>query len=227
MVTEQLGRRRGGRRYVDAGDRGGLIDPDRQRTDRRWLTAFGRRLGREVRLDERALQHLDGVGLPDQALGLIGAVRWFHAPQVHPDAVGLGRFDGGDHVLVPGHQDRVGDRPVPGQRLHVGTDLGVYAFLLAAGVQVAEPQLDQRHLGDDPLIEGRHPVPGRVVPVDPQQLAPDLIIGLLDQRLDQLVRVDPVLAPGRGTEQQLAGRRVDIPDIHHDGVSGQQRERHF
>ena len=114
---------------------------------------------------------------------------------MHPDAERLRRLDGRDHVLVAGHQHRVGDRPVPGQRLHVGPDLGVHPLLLAARVQVAQAQLHQRHLGDDPLVERRHPVAGGVVPVDPQQLASDLLVGMLDQRLDELVGIDSVLAP--------------------------------
>src|SRR5579875_2169193 len=140
----------------------------------------------EVRLDERSFQHLDRVGLPDQPLGLVGAIRRLHAPQVDPHSVGLSRLHRRDHVLVPGDQDRVGDRPVPGECLHVGTDLGVHPLLLATGVQVAKAQLDQRHRGDHPLVDGGHPVPSRVVPVHPEKLASDLVAGVLFERLDQL-----------------------------------------
>jgi hypothetical protein len=68
---------------------------------------------------------------------------------------------------------------------------GVHALLLAAGVQVAEPELDPGHLGDDALVDGRHPVAGRVVPVDPEQLAADELVGVLGDDLDQRDRVDP------------------------------------
>ena len=120
----------------------------------------------EVGAQERALEHVDRVRLPDQALGLVGAVRRLDAPQVDPHAEGLGRLDRGDHVLVAGDEHGVGDGAVPGQRLQVRPDLGVHALLLAARVQVAEPQLDPGHLGDDPLVDGGHPVAGGVVPVD-------------------------------------------------------------
>jgi len=143
---------------------------------------------------------------------------------VDPDAERLGGLHGRDHVLIAGHQDRVGDGPVPGQRLHVGADLGVHAFLLAACIEVAQAQLDQRHLGDDPLVDGRHPVPGRVIPVDPEQLAAHQLVGVPGQRLDQLVGVNPVLTPRSRAEQQFARGRVDITDIHHDGVAGKERK---
>jgi hypothetical protein len=186
---------------------------------------LGRKLPAEVGLEERALEHLDRVGLPDQPLGLVRAVRRLDAPEVDPDAERLRGLDRGNHVLVAGHEDRVGDRAVPGQRLHVGADLGVHALLLAARVQVAQAQLHPRHLRDDPLVDGGHPVPRRVVPVDPQQLAAHHVVRVPGERLDQLVRVDLVL-PARGrAEQQLAGGGVDVPDIDHDGVAGEQRQR--
>jgi hypothetical protein len=132
-------------------------------------------------------------------------------------------LDSRDHVLVAGHQDRVGDRPMPGKCFHIRTDLGVDALLLTARVQVAQPQLDPRHLSDHALVDGRHPVARGVVPVDPQQLASDLVFRMPGQCLDQLVRVDPVLAAGRGAEEQLACGRVDIADVDHDRVAGEQR----
>ncbi len=201
----------------------------------RWLALPGRRAGRpgrrvgpgrpgEVRLKEGALEHLDRVRLPDQVLGLIGAVRRLDAPQVHPDAERLGGLDRGDHVLIAGDQDGVGDRAVSRQCLHVSADLGVDALLLPARVEVAEAELDPRHLRDDPLVDGRHPVPGRVVPVHPEQLAPDLIVRVPGERLDQLVGVNPVFAPRCGAEEQLARRRVDVADINHDRVAGEQRQ---
>jgi hypothetical protein len=119
---------------------------------------------------------------------------------VHPDAEGLGGLDGRHHVLVAGDQHRVGDRAVPGERLHVGADVGVHALLLAARVQVAEPQLDPGHLGDDALVDGRHPVPCRVVPVDAEQLAAEQLIGVLGDGLDEAYRVHAVLPPRAGPE---------------------------
>ena len=175
----------------------------------------------EVGPQERAVEHVNRVRLPDQALGLVGAVRRLDAPQVHPDAERLGRLDRGHHVLVARDQHRVGDGPVPGQRLHVRPDLGVHALLLAARVQVAEPELDPGHLGDDPLVDGRHPVPGGVVPVDPEQLAADDLVGVLGDHLDQRDGVDPEIAPRARTEQQFTRGRVDIADVHHDRVAGQ------
>jgi hypothetical protein len=71
----------------------------------------------------------------------------------------------------------------------------VHALLLAAGVEVAEPQLDPWHLGDDALVDGGHPIPGSVVPVDPEQFAPNVVFCVPGQSLDELVRVYPVLAP--------------------------------
>ncbi len=176
---------------------------------------------------ERPLEHLDGVRLPDEPLRLVGAVGRLDPPQVNPDPERLSRLDRRDHILIARYEDGVGDRPVPGQRLHVGPDLSVDALLLAAGVQVPEPQLDQRHLGDYPLVEGGHPVPGGVVPVHPEQLTSDMIVGLPDQRRDEPVGVDPVLAPGCSAEEQLASGRVDVPDIDHDRVPGEQWERGF
>ena len=146
-------------------------------------------------------------------------------PQVHPDAVGLGRLHRGHHVLVPGHQHGVGDGPVPGQRLHVRADLGVHTLLLAPGVQVAQPQLDLGQLGDDPLVDGGHPVPGRVVPVDPEQLAPDELVGVLADGLDERHGVDPEVPPRAGLEQQLAGGSENVAHVDHHGVAGQQRYR--
>jgi len=114
---------------------------------------------------------------------------------VDPDPEGLGRLDRGDHVLIARDEDGVGDGPVPGQRLHVGPDLGVHALLLAARVQVAEPELDPGHLGDDPLVDGRHPVAGGVVPVDAEQFTADDLVGVLGDHLDQRDRVDPEIPP--------------------------------
>jgi hypothetical protein len=193
-----------------------------------WL-GRGHRLGRrdpgEVRLEEGPVEDLHGVGFPDQALGLVRAERRFQAPQVHPDAVRLGRLDRGHHVLVAGHQHRVGDGPMPGQGFHVRADLRVHALLLAARVQVAEPQLHPGHLGDHPLVDGGHPVPGRVIPVDPEQFAADQAVGMPGERLDQLVRVDPVLPPGADAEQEFARRGVDITDINHDRVTRERGQR--
>jgi len=186
---------------------------------------LGRKLPDEVGLEERALEYLDRVRLPDQALGLVRPVRGLDAPEVDPDAERLRGFHRGHHVLVAGHEDRVGDRAVPGQRLHVGADLGVHSLLLAARIQVAQAQLHPRHLGDDPLVDGGHPVPRRVVPVDPQQLAAHPVVRVPGERLDQLVRVDLVLAARGRAEQQLAGGRVDVPDVDHDGVAREQRQR--
>ncbi len=104
----------------------------------------------------------------EKELGLVGAVRRLHAPQVHPDAERLGGLDRWDHVLIAGDEDGLGDRAMPGQCLHVRADLGVHSLLLPARVEVAEPELDPRHLGNHPLVDGRHPVPGRVVPVHPE-----------------------------------------------------------
>ena len=221
-LPEYLRWRRGALR---AGRRDRLAGPGRAWLGGRCLTGLGHELAREVRLDEGPLEYVDGVRFPDQPLGLVGAVWRLDAPQVDPDAEGLGRLDRRDHVLVPGDQDGVGDGPVPGQRLHVGPDLGVYALLLATRVEVAEPQLDPRHLGDDALVDRGHPVPGCVVPVDPQQLAADVVLGVPGQSLDQLVGIDPVFLPGRSAEQQLTGRRIDVPDIDHDRVAGQQGQR--
>jgi hypothetical protein len=184
----------------------------------------GRVLG-EVGAQERGVQHVDRVGFPDQPLGLVGAVRRLDAPQVDPHPVGLGRLDRGHHVLVARDEHRVGDGPVPGQRLHVRPDLRVHALLLAARVQVAEPQLDPGHLRDDPLVDGRHPVPGRVVPVDPEQLAPDQIVGVLGDQLNQRDRVDPEIAAGARPEEQFARRGINVANIHHDRVAGQDGKR--
>ena len=123
------------------------------------------------------VERLHRVRLPHQALGLVGAERWLDAPQVHAHAVGLCALDRGHHVLVAREQHRVGDRAVAGQRLQVGADLGVHALLLAAVVEVAQPQLDPGELGDHPLVDGRHAVARRVEPVDPQQLAPQPLGG--------------------------------------------------
>jgi hypothetical protein len=114
---------------------------------------------------------------------------------------------------------------VPGQGLHVGPDLGVHALLLAARVQVAEPELDPGHLGDDPLVDGRHPVAGGVVPVDAEQFAADDLVGVLGDHLDQRDRVDPEIPPRARPEQQLTRRGIDIADVHHDRVAGQDGKR--
>ncbi len=185
----------------------------------------GHRVLGEVGPQERGVQHVDRVRLPYQPLGLVGAVGRLDAPQVHAHPEGLGRLDRGHHVLIAGDQDRVGDRPVPGQRLHVRPDLRVHALLLAAGVQVAEPQLDPGHLGDDPLIDRRHPVARRVVPVDPEQIAADDLIGVLGDHLDQRDRVHPEIPARTGGEQQFARCGIDVADVHHDRVAGQDGER--
>jgi hypothetical protein len=144
---------------------------------------------------------------------------------VDPDPVGLGRVDRGHHVLVPGDQHRVGDGPVPGQRLHVGADLGVHALLLATGVEVAQAQLDLGQLGDDPLVDGGHPVAGRVVPVDPEQLAAHQFVGVLADGLDERDRIDPEVPARAGAEQQLARGSENVAHVDHHGVAGQQRDR--
>ena len=91
----------------------------------------------------------------------------------HPER--LGGLDGGDHVLVAGDQDRVAHGVVPGEGLQVAADLGVDALLLPAGVEVAQAHLYPGKLGDHSLVDRGHPVAGRVVPVDPQQLAGDAL----------------------------------------------------
>src|SRR5215469_4806675 len=139
----------------------------------------------EIRFDERALENVDRVGLPDEAFCLVCAVWRLDAPQVDPDAVCLRCLDGGDHVLVASHEDRVRDGPVPCQRLHIGADLRVHALLLATGIEIAQAKLDPRHLRYDSLVDGGHPVTGGVIPVDPQELSADLIFGLPRQGLYQ------------------------------------------
>ena len=131
----------------------------------------------------------------------------------------------GHHVLVARDQHRVGDRAVPGEGLHVGADVGVDALLLAACVQVAEAELDPGHLGDDALVDGGHPVAGRVVPVDAEQFAAEQLVGVLGDGLDEADRVDPVVPARAGAEEQLACGRVDIPDINHDRISGEDGHR--
>ena len=157
-------------------------------------TSVRRRLGGrvpgEVGADERGVEHVHRVRLPYQALGLVGAVWRLDAPQMHPGAVGLRGLDGGHHVLVARDQHRVGDGTMPGQGLNVGADVGVHALLLAARVEVAEAELHPCHLGDDALIDGRHRVAGRVVPVDPEQLASEQLVGVFGNRLDEADRVD-------------------------------------
>ncbi len=83
---------------------------------------------------------------------------------------------------------------MPGQRLHVRANLRVHALLLAARVEVAEPEFDQWHLGDDTLIDGGHAVAGRIVPVHPQQLTADELVRVLADRLDERHGVDPEVA---------------------------------
>jgi len=111
------------------------------------------------------------------------------------------------------------------QPLSVPGGRSVAAALLAAGVQVAEPQLDPGHLGDDALVNGGHPVAGRVVPVDPEQLAADDLVGVLGDDLDQRDRVDPEFAARAGSEQQLTCGGVNIPDVNHDRISGEDGHR--
>jgi len=183
------------------------------------------RLPGEVGLKEGTVQNLHRVRLPDQPLGLVGSEWRLDAPQVNTDTEGLRGLHRGHHVLVPGDQHGIGNRAVPGQRLHVRADLRVHAFLLAARVQVAQAQLDPRHLCDHALVDGGHTVPGGVIPVHAEQFAPDLVVGVPGEGLDELVRIDPVLAPGGGAEQQLPGGGVDVPDVDHDCVSGKCRER--
>ena len=92
----------------------------------------------EVRLEQRRFERLDGVGLPNEPLGLVGAEGRLDPPQVHPHPVRLGRLDGGHHVLVASEEDRVGDGAMAGQGLEIGADLGVDALLLAPLVEVAQ-----------------------------------------------------------------------------------------
>ena len=193
---------------------------------RRYVVSFTRSADDiEVGPQERAVEHVDRVRFPDQALGLVGAVRRLDAPQVNPHAERLGRLDRWHHVLVARDEDRVGDRPVPGQGLHVRPDLGVHALLLTARVQVAEPELDPGHLGDDPLVDGRHPVAGGVIPVDAEQFAADQLVGVLGDHLDQRDGVDPEIPARARPEQQFTRRGIDIADVHHDRVAGQDGKR--
>src|SRR5260370_453556 len=65
----------------------------------------------------------DRVGLARAPLRLVGPGRGLDPPQVPPPPVGVRRLHRRDHVLVAGDQHRVGDRAMPGERLHVGADL--------------------------------------------------------------------------------------------------------
>src|SRR5216110_1855037 len=120
-------------------------------------------------IDQRVIAQMAWVKLRLGNLNARGQQKGVDA-QIRADMEALARHRAiTDAVLSAGDEHGVGDGAVPGQGLHVRPDLRIHPLLLAARVQVAEPELHPGHLGDHPLVDRGHPVPCGVVPVDPEQ----------------------------------------------------------
>lgn len=100
-------------------------------------------------------------------------------------------------------------------------------LLLVVGVEVAESDLDVGQFGDGLLLDGVDPAPGPVVPVHAQESAVrEDRAGLVDERLDQPLRIEVEGAPVLGAGDEQPGRRVHIARVHEDRV-GRRGLRHL
>ncbi len=146
---------------------------------------------------------------------------------MHPDPVLLGLLHGHTQVLVAGHEDHVGHRPVPRQRHQVGVQLGVHALLLrrplAAEDEVAQTHLHVPQCAQHTVLGGGLPLERRVVPVDPQHRQPGLPLRADPDRLDQrgVVGAQPAaVAPEPGEQRVRSAQQVSRIDQHGASVHG-------
>ena len=141
---------------------------------------------------------------------------------MHGDAVLLGGHHARQQVAVAGDEHDVGAGAVAGQFGQLGVHGGVHALLGPAAVaagQGAQPDGDPGHHPQPAVLGLRNAVGGAVEPVDPQQRALRVGLGLIAQPLDQRGVIDGDPGAGRLPGQQAGGGAQQVAGVHQDDAA--------
>src|ERR1035438_6896962 len=86
-----------------------------------------------------------------------------------PNTKLLSKYDAYPEILVAGHQHGVGHRLIAGQFGHIRYNQGINALLFANRVNLPQPSLDVRKIGESHLPCCRTAKKNGVVPVDTEE----------------------------------------------------------